>query len=57
VNHEGKHQQLLRRAGFWGPRTNSEKIVGLHADDTAAFAALANAEWFLTDLCDDNDGA
>lgn len=56
VQHEGNHRQVLRRAGFWGPRANSEKIIGLHAQDAATFNALSEADWFLTDLCDDNDG-
>jgi hypothetical protein len=56
VQHEGDHRRVLRRAGFWGPRVGSEKIIGLHAEDAATFETLSKADWFLTDLCDDNDG-
>lgn len=57
MQHEGDHRRVLRRAGFWGPRADSGKIIGLHAEDADTFDALSKAEWFLTDLCDDNDGA
>lgn len=56
VQSVGTHRHVLRRAGFWGPRAGYEKIVGIHAEDKATLHALANAEWFLTDITDDNDG-
>jgi hypothetical protein len=56
MQHEGDHRHVLRRAGFWGPRADSEKIIGLHADDADTLETLLKADWFLTDLCDDNDG-
>lgn len=56
MQHEGDHLHVLRRAGFWGPRADSEKIIGLHADDADTLETLLKADWFLTDLCDDNDG-
>jgi hypothetical protein len=56
MQHEGDHLHVLRRAGFWGPRADSEKIIGLHAEDATTLETLSKADWFLTDLCDDNDG-
>jgi hypothetical protein len=56
VQSVGRHRHVLRRAGFWGPRPGYEKIVGVYAGDQATLDTLSRAEWFLTDISDDNDG-
>lgn len=47
---------VLLRAGFFGPRRQSKKIVGLYAIAPTLLTELSVAPWLLTDLSDDVDG-